>query len=263
MGLFAPNIEKLKAARNVTALAKALRYTSGDLGKAEGARVSAANALGELRDPQAIPDLAKAALHNPEGDQYFPQPEDPLVRAAARALADIGPAGVEPLIAGLGQGNPAQMMCHAALALGELRFAPALSDLVAMRAAVEEKIRSMPHRQAFLENWYQFRNILNWSIDRIDPGARTPRPARDSVTGEARCAICGRTDGQLRTFLTDIGKAEITEKARIAGLRFAEFKLVRVCSNCGEAFCVHHMHFTPEERCPGCAKPLPIEPAKE
>ena len=82
-----PNVEKMKARRNVNGLIKALGYK-----KDWEVRWDAARALGEIKDPRAVEPLS-AALKD----------ENEYVRkAAAYALGEIkDPRAVEPLIAAL------------------------------------------------------------------------------------------------------------------------------------------------------------------
>lgn len=93
MNLFGPpDVEKMKARRDVNGLIKALGYQKGDSWNAKNIRHYAAHALGELGDPRAVEPLI-AAL----GDSDF------MVRMfAAEALAKIGNRrAVEPLSAAL------------------------------------------------------------------------------------------------------------------------------------------------------------------
>jgi HEAT repeat protein len=93
MGLFGPpNIEKLKAKRNVTALIKALDYKkiSTDY-KHYSVRQDAAKALGELGDRRAVEPLILALR------------DENINWRVARALGKIGDArAFDPLLAGLG-----------------------------------------------------------------------------------------------------------------------------------------------------------------
>jgi HEAT repeat protein len=86
MGLFGPpDIAKLKAKRDIAGLVKALIHP-----KDRSLAVPAAAALGEIRDPRAVP-LLIAAL----GDKDWK-----LRAAAAEALGKIGdPRAAQPLIA--------------------------------------------------------------------------------------------------------------------------------------------------------------------
>jgi hypothetical protein len=94
MSIFGPpNVEQLKAKRDVSGLIKALTYQ-----KSEQVRVDAAKALGELKDTHAVEPLIAATLKHP----------NPYVlnlntrKAAINALGEIGDArAVEPLITAL------------------------------------------------------------------------------------------------------------------------------------------------------------------
>ena len=82
-----PNVEKMKARRDVNGLIKALGYK-----KDEYVRWYTARALGEIKDPRAVEPLI-AALKDTDKD---------VRQAAAEALGKIGdPRAVEPLIAAL------------------------------------------------------------------------------------------------------------------------------------------------------------------
>ena len=86
MGLFPPNVERLKEKGDVSGLVKALGY------KDEAVRREAAKALGEIGDAAAVEPLITAL-----------RDEDPWARSfAASALGLIGgPAAAEPLVAAL------------------------------------------------------------------------------------------------------------------------------------------------------------------
>ena len=88
MGLFGPpNIDKMKAKRDIKGLVKAMEYQ-----KDAGIRKKAAEALGELRDIGAVDPLI-AAFKDTEKDVRW---------VAANAVGKIGDArAVEPLIAAL------------------------------------------------------------------------------------------------------------------------------------------------------------------
>ena len=91
MALFAPiepNVVRLKAARNVKALIKALKYVNSS-----DVRKGAAAGLGELKDETAVDPLIEAL-----------KDEDKYVRKnAAEALGKIGDRrAMEPLIEALG-----------------------------------------------------------------------------------------------------------------------------------------------------------------
>ena len=87
MPLFGPpNIEKLKARRDVKGLIKALRDKDWKIGQ------QAAQALGELRDPRAVDALTQEVKRN---RQY-------VTSAAVDALVKIGdPRAIAPLVAAL------------------------------------------------------------------------------------------------------------------------------------------------------------------
>jgi len=120
-----PDIEKLKARRDVDGLIKALSYQeSGQV------RRDAVRALGELRDALAEEPLI-AALKD----------EEPYVRShAAEALGKIGDAhAVEPLIAALKEEKA--MRTSAAEALGRIGNARAVEPLIAVLKDKETYVR--------------------------------------------------------------------------------------------------------------------------
>jgi hypothetical protein len=83
MGLFKPNIEKLKQKRDVPKLISALNDSDSNI------REKAAEALGVINDQQAVEPLIKA-LNDGEG---------PVVERAATALAVLGDKrSIEPLV---------------------------------------------------------------------------------------------------------------------------------------------------------------------
>ena len=84
-----PNVEKMKARRDVNGLIKALRYR-----KDKGVRQAAAEALVKIGAPAVEPLIA--ALK----DESFS-----VRQAAAEALGKIGAPAVEPLIAALKDQN--------------------------------------------------------------------------------------------------------------------------------------------------------------
>jgi len=87
--LFRPRVEKLKARRDIPRLARALLYRRESASwRAWAVRREAAQALGELADPGAVPALLDA----------LKDPNWMVQRNAARALGDIGDSrALEPL----------------------------------------------------------------------------------------------------------------------------------------------------------------------
>jgi HEAT repeat protein len=115
MGLFGPpNVEKMKASKNVQGLIKALGYQ-----KDCNVRIAAAQALGEIGAPRAVGPLI-AALKDENG--Y-------VRKAAAEALVEIDALAVEPLIAAL-KGEKGYVRIAAAKALGEIGDSRAVEPLI-------------------------------------------------------------------------------------------------------------------------------------
>ena len=116
MGLFSPNVKKLRAKGDVRGLIKALRYKEAEV------RKDAAEALGEIRDKKASEDLFHIARGADLGD-FAPgevgeeeiealiealKDEDPRIRKiVAETLGRIGDKkAVEPLIEALKDEDP-------------------------------------------------------------------------------------------------------------------------------------------------------------
>ncbi|MEO0247749.1 MAG: HEAT repeat domain-containing protein [candidate division WOR-3 bacterium] len=141
-----PNIEKLKAKRNVKGLIKALTYQKNVYKRQEAAR-----ALGEIKDAQAVeplitalkndPDIVRAACAEALGKICDVQAVDPLIatfkhyldsyvrNTAIKALIEIGTPAVEPPIAAL-RDSDKNVRERAAYALGEIGDVRAVKPLV-------------------------------------------------------------------------------------------------------------------------------------
>ena len=130
MNLFGPpDVEKLKAKKDINGLIKALQYKKKeDYGEPVSIRMDAAKALGELRAEQAIPLLIEKLNHNHNG----------LSAAAYTALEKIGKPAVPWLIAA----------CRAGITfktielLGELRDVQAVEVLIISLTHGDEYDRS-------------------------------------------------------------------------------------------------------------------------
>jgi HEAT repeat protein len=113
-----PNVDKLKAKRDVPGLIKALRYKSA---KDDWTAWAAARALGEIGDTRAVEPLI-AALKDSNASGR---------KGAVAALGKIGDArAVEPLIAALADSHEVVQML-AADALGDIGDARAVKPLLA------------------------------------------------------------------------------------------------------------------------------------
>jgi len=131
MGLFGPpNVEKMKAKRDVEGLIKALGYQ-----KDASVRQAAAGALGQMRDPRAVQPLI-AALK--DSDRHVPE-------TAAEALVKIGTPAVEPLIVAL-KDSDSNVRRLAAGALGQIGDARAVEPLIAARTDSNWELRQAAAR---------------------------------------------------------------------------------------------------------------------
>jgi HEAT repeat protein len=124
VGLFGePNVEKMKARKNVRGLIKALGYQ-----KDYGVRRVAAEALGEIGDPRAVDPLTNALN------------DDKVVRRAAiRALGEIGAPAVVPLTNALKDGK--EVVRGAAAEVLVKIGAPAVEPLIAALTDKHEDVR--------------------------------------------------------------------------------------------------------------------------
>ncbi len=117
MGLFGPpNVEKMKAKRDIKGLIKALGYR-----KDWRVREKAAEALGQTNDPRAIEPLC-AALggYSPSGS---------VESAAVRALVRIGTPAVEPLGAALKHACRPEAAASALIKIGKPSVGPLVDGL--------------------------------------------------------------------------------------------------------------------------------------
>jgi HEAT repeat protein len=145
MGLFGPpNVEKMKAKRDIDGLIKAVMYRKDywnenvtfdkslreDVMRVAAVRVSAARALGEIGDPRAVDPLIQAF------DDKVMEVRD----AAVDALGKIGKPAVQPLGAVL-QANDWHINRSAAKALGRIGDTLSVDYLIA--ALGDEKLKFM------------------------------------------------------------------------------------------------------------------------
>jgi HEAT repeat protein len=169
MALFGPpNVEKLKARKDIKGLIKALSYE-----KDPGVRRAAAEALADLKDDQAIEplsalledendDVRQAAISAlvEIGDARAVEPlsarlkdkNDDLQQAAISALVEIGDArAVEPLIATLKDTN-GEVRRAAAWALGEIGDARAVDSLITVLDDEHQALRQARENVERLKN---------------------------------------------------------------------------------------------------------------
>jgi HEAT repeat protein len=143
-----PNVEKMKARRDVKGLIKALEYQ-----KDSNIRAAAARALGELEDPRAVEPLI-AALKDAEWRVRL---------AAAESLGKIGDArAVKPLIAAL-QDDSTLVVATAAKSLGQLGDISAAASLVNLLTS-ESQVFVCLHAAEALDK-------LGWKPDNHDKSA--------------------------------------------------------------------------------------------
>ena len=126
MGLFKPNIEKLKAKGDIQALCKALNFNSDDT-----IRCAAAKALGEIKDVKAVESLI-AAFKDRDGD---------VRREAAWALGEIKDVkAVESLIIAL-KDRDKIVRRGAAGALGGIKDIKVVESLITTLKDNDELVR--------------------------------------------------------------------------------------------------------------------------
>ena len=112
-----PNIEQMKAQRDVEGLTKALKDKDWSV------RREAAAALGEIQDPKAVGPLIQALKYEKKNPR--------LVTTAAWALSKIGEPTVDPLIQAL-EDRSKNVRMAAAWALGEIKDSRAVGPLTQM-----------------------------------------------------------------------------------------------------------------------------------
>jgi HEAT repeat protein len=112
-----PNIEKMKAKRDVEGLTKALKDKDWSV------RREAAAALGEIRDTKAVDPLIQALKYEKKSPR--------LVTTAAWALSKIGEPTVDPLIQAL-EDKSKNVRLAAVWALGEIKDSRAVGPLTQM-----------------------------------------------------------------------------------------------------------------------------------
>lgn len=143
MALFGkPNAEKLRAKRDVSGLIQLLRHKDVDV------RLAAVHALGDLRDDRAIDPLVDVVLSDPhveKGARLEDMERWPVSAAAARALAEIGPHAVAPLMTAMKNPN-ATTQPKAFFALGLLRWEPALDELTRIHGEIKSKLAEHEER---------------------------------------------------------------------------------------------------------------------
>lgn len=116
MRLFKPNIEKLKARKNIKGLINILKY------KDEDVRMAATVALGELREGIAVEPIIRVAV-----DYYF---YDGKTRETAiKTLTKLGKVSVPYLITALENGDEMEVRWVAAKVLGEIHSTEVIEPL--------------------------------------------------------------------------------------------------------------------------------------
>ena len=160
MGLFGPpNVEKMKAKRDVKGLIKALSYkkyqATAGLRESEGREVrqEAAWALAQLGDARAVGPLIATLKDNDS--------ERNVLAEVAGGLVKIGVPAVEPLIAALKDGD-ANMHAWAARVLGKIGDARAVEPLIAALKDSEAHVRESAAKA--LEK-------MGWRPDQDETGA--------------------------------------------------------------------------------------------
>jgi hypothetical protein len=127
MGLFKPNVEKMRAERDVKGLIKALKDEEVDV------RVNAARALGEIEDVKAIKPLL-LSVYSLCMDRSFWDYYDALVPVVADALASIGKPAVEQLIKVVKDSNATLLDCTPTLwalcEIGDRKATEAVVDCI-------------------------------------------------------------------------------------------------------------------------------------
>ncbi|MCU0632701.1 MAG: HEAT repeat domain-containing protein [Methanolinea sp.] len=124
------NVKRMKEERNTQGLILALRHRDA------GIQYEAAEALGVLKEPSAVPPLMTALT----GDRY-----SGVRWKAAEALAQIGEPSVGPLIQALGHPDE-DVRWKAAIALGEIGDFRAISPLISL---LEDQDRFVQSRAAY------------------------------------------------------------------------------------------------------------------
>lgn len=154
MNLFGPpDVEKMKARRDVQGLIKALGYQKGESWDAKNIRQGAARTLGELGDLRAVGPLS-AAL----GDSDF------LVRMfAAESLGKIGDTRAAQALTDSLQDSDSTVRAVVAKALGGLGDSGAIAALAAMLVSESDKVVCLDAAEAL--------DKLGWNPDACDTNA--------------------------------------------------------------------------------------------
>lgn len=119
-----PNVETLKAKRDVNGLIKALSNE-----KDWRVRIAAADALGELGDPQAVQPLIDASAANVLTQIGDAEAVTNIVGSITQALMWIGSPAIEPLIAALENANTEVFATTALAMIGERAMEPLIAAL--------------------------------------------------------------------------------------------------------------------------------------
>lgn len=198
-------MDDLRKERDVQGLIKALRHNDPDI------LYMAVEALGSIRDPEAIPHLVNLLSEN----QYS------AVRwKSAEALAGIGKDSVEPLIRLLRHPDE-DVRWKAAIALGEIGDPRAITPLIGLlsdkdhyvmgRAAVALGMIGQPAVSPLIRTLQEGDGNLRWgaaiALGRIrDPRAVAPLvhalgDKYDNVRSEALASLKAMEDGNIDLFI--------------------------------------------------------------
>jgi HEAT repeat protein len=204
------NVDDLRNEKDIPGLIKALGHTDLDV------QYMAVEALGDLKDPAAIPPLVDLLSK----DQYS------AVRwKSAEALAKIGKDSVEPLIVLLGHLDE-DVRWKAAIALGEIGDVRAIGPLIVLlcdqdryvkgRVAVALGMIGQPAVSPLIRALSEGDGSLRWgaaiALGRIrDPRAIAPLVRAlgdkyDNVRSEALASLKAMQDGNIDRFIHLLNK---------------------------------------------------------
>lgn len=205
------NVADLRNEKDITGLIRALGHSDPDV------QYMAVEALGELRDPAAIPPLVTMLSE----DQYS------AVRwKSAEALANIGKDSVEPLILLLGHPD-ADVRWKAAIALGEIGDVSAIDPLIGLlrdedryvkgRAAVALGMIGQPAVPPLIYALQNGDGNLRWGaaialgrirdLRAIAPLLQALGDKYENVRSEALASLKSMEDGNIDLFIQLLNEA--------------------------------------------------------